>query len=62
MKNPLFPHSELSSLYHAITARSMEILQQNSGWESDVLFVWKHGVHVFEWLLHLEVWACHGPT
>jgi hypothetical protein len=36
--------------------------QQNSGWGNNVLIVWKHEVHVLEWLLHLEIRACHGPT
>jgi hypothetical protein len=58
---PLFPHL-LSSTYHAIVLCTTEITLRHSGWGNDVLFVWKHEVHVLEWLLHPELgWACNAP-
>jgi hypothetical protein len=58
----LFSRPELSSTYHAITAHTIYISWQNSGWGNNALLVWKHGVHVLECLLHLQTWTCHGPS
>jgi hypothetical protein len=58
----LFPQLELTSIYHAIIAGTKERSWQHSKWGIDVILVWKRGIHVWEWLMHLEVCACHGST
>jgi hypothetical protein len=55
----LFSHSELSRTSHDTIAHTMDISYHGG---NDVLIMWNHGVHVLEWLLHLEIWACHGQT
>jgi hypothetical protein len=51
-----------SSAYSAIIARTIKTLQQHSGWGDVVPLVWKHGVHVLEWPLHLQTWTGHMLT
>jgi hypothetical protein len=60
---PLFPQSNLSRTHRAISADSIDISSRILGGGGDyVLLVWRHGVHVLERLLLLEIWACHGAA
>jgi hypothetical protein len=58
----LFLHSELSSIYHAIIACTIDISWQHFCWGNAVLLVWTHRAHVLRWLQNLEIWGFPWPN
>jgi hypothetical protein len=57
---PLCPHLDLSSTCHAINAGTGKMAYQQSGWDTNVLLVWRHQIHGLGCLLNLKTWAYIG--